>query len=603
MDMMRLAGLVALPLALWAQAPPPSSTPSPCNNTPAYSPCEMTFELGEKDAAANPNPYATVDLRIEFRSPRRRTYAMPAFWDGGRKLVVRFSPTEAGDWDYHVTSNISEWNDKTGAFTAAASESPGFLRAANMHHWAYTEKNKIGLDQAHLWMGATELQFATIGDAAFHGAVDARASQKFTHLRGLVMPKAGTPAYSSPDAPDLAFFQRLDGRMRYVNQKGLAADLILAGQPADIVKAFPTPQQRRRFVRYLVARYAPFQVTWEAAERFEDDPDGRATLGEIGGLLKELDPYSHPRTSGAELTSSPLLPDRWMSFSSQGTYNSDLAGVEHQLYPVPFVNLNLGREGEIDAATLRSRLWNAAMDGQSPTYAGADLNAPGSKAMTVWAEFMAGTRYWELEPYFDVDGGRAVALEDIEYVVYVEKPGPVELTVEKHGYDVYWVNPIDGEQTPKKKFSGEHFTGEPPDRSHDWVLHVVRESQLVSMARSVKFSSREQDLVLQEVEANTPKVPFAIEQPTSDLSLSKPNPYSAKITRETRATRSMRWVWMGEVAADNAGYRVLATGQKGNMQVSPGIAKNFPALMHLRLYGMNANGKVYELDAACQINP
>ena len=33
------------------------------------------------------------------------------------------------------------------------------------------------------------------------------------------------------------------------------------------------------------------------------------------------------------------------------------------------------------------------------------------------------------------------------------------------------------------------------------------------------------------------------------------------------------------------------------------IASHFPALMHLRLYGMNANGKLYELDAASQINP
>ena len=32
------------------------------------------------------------------------------------------------------------------------------------------------------------------------------------------------------------------------------------------------------------------------------------------------------------------------------------------------------------------------------------------------------------------------------------------------------------------------------------------------------------------------------------------------------------------------------------------IAKNFPAIMHLRLYGMNANGKIYELDAAVGIN-
>jgi len=59
---------------------------------------------------------------------------------------------------------------------------------------------------------------------------------------------------------------------------------------------------------------------------------------------------------------------------------------------------------------------------------------------------------------------------------------------------------------------------------------------------------------------------------------------------------------MGDVAADGQGYRVLATGQKGNLRPPPDIAKNFPAVMHLRLYGMNANGKVYELDAALGIN-
>ena len=90
------------------------------------------------------------------------------------------------------------------------------------------------------------------------------------------------------------------------------------------------------------------------------------------------------------------------------------------------------------------------MDGQSVTYAntgtGAQYaNSPGAKQMTVWFDFFNNdTRYWELEPYFDVDGGRALALEDTEYVVYMEKPGPLELVVEKHGYDIYWVNPIDG---------------------------------------------------------------------------------------------------------------------------------------------------------------
>ena len=64
----------------------------------------------------------------------------------------------------------------------------------------------------------------------------------------------------------------------------------------------------------------------------------------------------------------------------------------------------------------------------------------------------------------------------------------------------------------------------------------------------------------------------------------------------------MMWLWMGEVAADQQGYRVLATGQKGEMQPPADIAKNYPATMHLRLYGMNANGKVYEIDSALGSN-
>ena len=102
-------------------------------------------------------------------------------------MVVRFSPTESGAWDYHVTSNIAEWNDKTGNFTAAASESPGFIQPANVHHWMYSEKSAAGLYQPHLWMGSTDLLFATLDDAAFRALADARAAQKFTHLRGLVL--------------------------------------------------------------------------------------------------------------------------------------------------------------------------------------------------------------------------------------------------------------------------------------------------------------------------------------------------------------------------------------------------------------------------------
>jgi hypothetical protein len=410
-------------------------------------------------------------------------------------------------------------------------------------------------------------------------------------------------------------FRRLDERVRYLNTKGITADLILAADTASILKAFPSWEQRRRFIRYLAARYAAMHVTWQGVQYFEDTVDARAVLKELGKVLKELDGYQHPRTSGARVTSAPLLDDGWMDFAAYGPTDDQVGAIEHQLFGVPFVSVESAREdsgagktgpNDLDAAGMRKRMWNITMNGQSPTYAntgsgGQYANSPAAKQMTVWFDFFSDTRYWELEPYFDVDGGRALALEDIEYVVYIEKPGPLELQVEKHGYDIYWVNPIDGEVTKGKSFKGEHFTGAPPDNSHDWILHVVREGRVESMNKSFKFESR--DIVLQEIESNSPKVPFAIEQPNADFSLRLPPPYAAKMTRDSRATRSMMWLWMGEVSADGQGYRVLATGQKGMMRSLDGIAKSFPAVMHLRVYGMNANGKVYAIDRAFQLNP
>jgi len=159
---------------------------SPCNNTPAYSTCELVFELSEADAAKHPDPYKTVDLKAEFRSPRHRTLALPAYWDGGRRMVVRFAPTEAGDWAYRITSNIAGFDGKTANFAAAASPSPGFIHPENVHHWVHSERDERGLYRAHLWMGATDVRFSSEDDAAFRAVADARAAQKFNHLRGFV---------------------------------------------------------------------------------------------------------------------------------------------------------------------------------------------------------------------------------------------------------------------------------------------------------------------------------------------------------------------------------------------------------------------------------
>ncbi|HVP48282.1 MAG TPA: DUF5060 domain-containing protein [Bryobacteraceae bacterium] len=567
-----------------------------CSSTPAFSPCEIVFELSQADVAAHANPYQSVELRAEFRSPRHRTFLLPAYWDGGQRMVIRFTPTEPGNWDFRVTSNVESFNGKIGQFSAAESPSPGFVRVANVHHFAYTSGDG---NTPHLWMGDTLMRLALTDDTAFRQFVDARAGQKFTHIRGNALGEGddAVKAFPTPDAPDPGYFRQLDERIRYINQKGITVDLVLAGGANQLRKLFPDWEHRARYIRYLIARYAGMNITWGGVENFEDYEDGRDLVKEIGRLLKNEDPYQHLRSTGTRATSASLLEDGWMDYVTHESAANEVGAIEHQLYPAPFVNMAFAGKAAAAPEAFRHRLWNAAMDGDYVCAAGAD--DAGAVEMKIFFEFFADNRHWELEPYFDVDGGRATALEDVEYILYVENPaGPVEVLVERHGYDVVWLNPANGETVPLKGVKTERFAGEPPDRSHDWVLHISREGHKQGMLKSYKFESRR--ILMQEVEVG--KVPFQIVQPAADtISLRSPAAYAVKLTRETHATRSMMYLWTGEIADELQGYRVIGTGGKGAFQIPANMAKHYPAVLHVRLFGMNANGKVYSQDRTYQL--
>jgi hypothetical protein len=288
--------------------------------------------------------------------------------------------------------------------------------------------------------------------------------------------------------------------------------------------------------------------------------------------------------------------------NSEFAYENSGAGASHDHHVAPDV--------------FRRRLWNSYMNGRYPThgntgtYGGAKvpidlkhLEAPGATAMSVWYDFVSKTRYWELEPYFDVDGGRAIALPETEYIVYVEKPsGPIEVRLIKHGYDVKWLNPITGETVPLKEMKTERYVVEPPSRDHDWVLHISREGRKEGMLRSYKFESR--PFLMQEPEGPSSKFPYEIASPAAEeISISKPPAYAAKLKRESRGTRRMMYLWTGEVPVEGHGYRVLGTGEEGTWRLRKNIAQKLPAVMNVRLYGLNANGKLYFMDRIYRLGP
>jgi hypothetical protein len=263
----------------------------------------------------------------------------------------------------------------------------------------------------------------------------------------------------------------------------------------------------------------------------------------------------------------------------------------------------------VDSETFRKRLWNATMNGQYPTYGNtgtyggrafevdpAYLDSPGARAMSAWYEVMSRARFWELSPFFEVTGGRALALPGIEYIVYVERAGTVEIVTEKKTYQVYWIRPSTGEVLKQKKeFKDEKFVGGPPDDAGDWILHLSRDGRKEGMLKSWKFESR--PVFVQEIERNPAKIPYEIVTPSADLvKAGEDVPFEIKITRQTRASSAMLFLWTAEATTGSQGYRVVGSGLKGVLKIPTNITADYPAVLNLRLYGMNLNGKVYALD-------
>ncbi len=534
-----------------------------CPATPAFSICDITFDVPA-------NTPKNAELNGEFRGPSHRTFLLRAFAAGPNRMVIRFSPSEAGVWDVRLSSNIEAFHDKALQFTATASASPGWIETANLHHFRYTGGERA----AHLWLGDTAPD--AMDQEAFEPWVSARAAAGVTHLRVRV------PVFRVEDGTAEQACEQLDRRLAFINEKGIIADLVLT-PPAGADR-----EARQRYFRYVVSRYAARNATWVILDEFEKYEHPHELVRDIAGYLDE-DPFHHVRTAGAAITSAPFADEKWMNVRSYGSSDWAVSAVEDQVFPIPGVSKVAGATAD----EFRHQLWNASMSGSYPEAAGTDATTV--KYLAVWKAVFADTRFWDQEPFFDADRGRGLSLPDTEYLIYLEKPGPVTVELErKHKWNGEWIDPLTGERTELKDFKVDAFVGSPPDLTHDWVLHIYREGHRESL-RSYRFAAR--TVQLQEVEVSPEKMPFEIAQPKAEsLAVGAPTGYGVHLKKETKASRNMLYLWTGEVTLDEESYRVLGTGAEGTFRIPPEIVRHFPATLHVRVYGLNGLGKLYSLD-------
>ncbi len=98
---------------------------------PRYESLEMAVALTAE--FSNPIDAREVQLNAAFTAPDGTTLAVPGFWDGEAGWLLRFTPSQVGQWQYALTvqDNRGQSPAATGSFAVTPSEHHGWLLPGN----------------------------------------------------------------------------------------------------------------------------------------------------------------------------------------------------------------------------------------------------------------------------------------------------------------------------------------------------------------------------------------------------------------------------------------------------------------------------------------
>lgn len=282
-----------------------------------------------------------VTLTVIFAGPEGAKSAVPAFWDGGRRWRVRFSPAAPGEWRFVTQATDGALDGQSGSFTA-----PPYTGDLPLPRRG---KIRAAADATHL-VHADGTPFFWLADTAWNGVLKAnpadweiylaeRQRQGFTAIqfvltqwRAFPQDAAGEAAFTGRENIHInpAFYSRFDEKVAAIARHGLVPSpvLVWACTPHDPGYYLPAVDCTL-LARYEVARYAAYRPIWilggdgeyrgEHAAKWKET--GRAVFGESG-----TEPVTmHPR--GVNWPGEDLRGEKWLTFHSYQSGHGD--GDEH----------------------------------------------------------------------------------------------------------------------------------------------------------------------------------------------------------------------------------------------------------------------------------
>lgn len=489
----------------------------------------ISISLKANESYSNPYDAVPIDddsdlLRATFTGTTGdatgQVISIVGFWDGGSWWRLNFAPPATGVWQYVTSSADSGLNGQEGVVSVNGwtnqeiADNParnGFVTVRN------TGKNaerifEYSNGKPFLWIGDTwwfwtdrEIKLET-----FKRVVDNRAEKLF-NIGQLFIPGNSTNNRSVLDETysilDTDHMDKVEEMVRYANSRGITL-WIHGWWSREDLAATAGEEKVKRWWRYLIHRFAAYNVIWVGAGEYNKFDNGGFTLDfwkEIGQLIKNEDPYNHmvslhntppfwrggkgaPQWSIGEL----LQTESWLDFNQSqvghGRFKNEMIpwiiNREYHRQPTKPVLITESWyefvEGNPAAMDIRFAAWSAILSGAAgSTYGGGhtwrahtpespyidgtwpveesfDRNTcdyEGAVSMSHLSAFFSTVHWWDMSPHpeFIMEYPQPLCLANPgeEYVIYLRYGGTIKLIMDESAaanqYRYNFLNPASGE--------------------------------------------------------------------------------------------------------------------------------------------------------------
>lgn len=402
------------------------------------------------------NPFTDLEAEAALTCPDGSIRSLPLFWDGGDTWKLRISPDATGTWSYAIQSEDRGLHGKKGSFTCVDSQCRGSIQpmVGYGHHFATQDGTPFLFWGDTAWGLYLDQPSEQLDREATFRYIDKRAREGVNVIHSMLLSEAawgnsGGPPFRDMKAQEInpAYWQEVDVRVRYLNERGIIGGLVLAWgdkrkQEPYAWRLFPSLEARKRYSRYIAARYGAYDVYFILAGEWNAETNTRenttreavkAEFFELGDIFAQADAHGrmlgiHPMTRDGSVRE--FNETGWMSF---GDYQQNYQNVHTRLlasrsYNKPIVNSEYGYylrdssgDGKVDKHNsftpkdMRFVTWDILMAGAYPvtgygtTYMGGYRDPgpfnPDDARNDIWARqyhlakrFLADLDWWKLQP-------------------------------------------------------------------------------------------------------------------------------------------------------------------------------------------------------------